>query len=140
MTKIFIDSSVLVPLFWKNHPNHDKITKNLSIIKGNECYISNGILSEVMTVLGMKTKNIELLKIIYAYFHDNFKILNEYEIKEFNLKVFSIFQKYNRNTFKVSFIDCSSVIISAEYSLDGVMSLDKDFKIFDEINLIKLEN
>ena len=102
--------------------------------------MSNGILSEVMTVLGMKTKNIDLVKIVYDYLQDNFKILNEYEINDFNFKVFSVFQKYNKNAFKVSFIDCSSVVIVDEYGLDNVMSLDKDFKRFEEIDLVKLED
>lgn len=140
MSKIFIDSSILVPLFWKEYPNHNKVAKHLSIIKNNECYMSNGILSEVMTVLGMKTKNIDLVKIVYDYLQDNFKILNEYEINDFNFKVFSVFQKYNKNAFKVSFIDCSSVVIVDEYGLDNVMSLDKDFKRFEEIDLVKLED
>lgn len=140
MSKIFIDSSILVPLFWKEHPNHNKVAKHLSIIKNNECYMSNGILSEVMTVLGMKTKNIDLVKIVYDYLQDNFKILNEYEINDFNFKVFSVFQKYNKNAFKVSFIDCSSVVIVDEYGLDNVMSLDKNFKRFEEIDLVKLED
>lgn len=139
MNKIFLDSSFLIPLSWKKHPNHQKVIKNKDILENNKCYISGGVLSEIMTVLNMKTKNINLVKEVYNYYKDNLTIINEHEIVNYNDKTFSVFQKYNKNTFKVSFIDCSSIIFFKHYNLDYVVSLDKDFKKFEEIKLLKLK-
>ena len=47
--------------------------------------------------------------------------------------------KYNKNSYKASFIDCSSVIIANNYNLDYVVSLDKFFRKFDEINCLNLD-
>ena len=70
--------------------------------------------------------------------NDNFIIVNEYDIEDYNEKVFNIFQKYNQNAFRVSFVDCSSIIILYYSNLDVVLSLDKGFKLFDEIDLFEL--
>ena len=83
----------------------------------------------------MRTKNIELTKKAYRFLNDNFTIINEYDIEIFNDKVFSLFKKYNKSNYKLSFIDCSIVIIFKHYKLDSVVSFDKRFKLFDEIKL-----
>lgn len=85
-----------------------------------------------------KTKNIQLVETAYFYLNDNFIIVNEYDIEDYNEKVFNIFQKYNQNAFRVSFVDCSSIIILNYSNLDVVLSLDKGFKLFDEIDLFEL--
>ncbi len=139
MSKIFVDTSFIIPLFRKNDSNHELVKKNKELLLNNECYISNGVLNEVMTVIAMRTKNMKLTELIYYYLNDNFTILNEYEIEEFNKHNFYLFKKYNKHGFKLSFIDCSQVIISKYHNLDYLLSLDKDFKLFNDINLIKLE-
>ena len=94
---------------------------------------------EIITVVMMKTKNIELTKKAYYFLNDNFIVINEFEIEKYTDKVFSIFKKYNKNSYKASFIDCSSVIIANNYNLDYVVSLDKFFRKFDEINCLNLD-
>ena len=64
--------------------------------------------------------------------------INEYGIEDYNEKVFNIFQKYNQNTYKVSYVDCSSIVISNYFNIDVVLSLDNGFKLFNEIDLFKL--
>ena len=49
--------------------------------------------------------------------------------------LFSLFKKYNKNKFKIGFIDCSHVTIYNNYNLDYIVSLDKGFKVFEEIKL-----
>ena len=85
-----------------------------------------------------KTKNIELTKKAYYFLVDNFTILNEQDIEKCNDRVFSIFKKYNVNTYKASYIDCSSVVIAKQFNLDYVVSLDKFFEKFEEITLLEL--
>lgn len=135
MSKVFIDANFIIAIFKDFDTNHDKAISNIDIISENDGYISNGILNEIITILMMRTKNIELTKKAYRFLNDNFTIINEYNIEIFNDKVFSLFKKHNENNFKLSFIDCSIVVIFKHYGLDSIVSFDKRFKLLDEINL-----
>ena len=137
MKKILLDSSFIIAIFRKNDPLHQRAIENREVLD-NECYISNGIISEVMTILGQKTKDVALVRLAYNYMKDNFTIINESDINMYNDNVFSIFEKYNKNKFKLGFIDCSEVVIYEYYGLDYVASFDGEFKLFDEINLLDL--
>lgn len=139
MAKLFFDTSFIIPIFKRNDTNRDVILKNKNIIKDNECFISNGVLEEVITVVMMKTKSIEITKKAYYFLLDNFTILNEHDIERYNDRVFSVFKKYNSNTYKASYIDCSSVVISKHFNLDYVVSLDRFFEKFEEISLFELD-
>lgn len=134
MSKLLIDSSFIIALFRRNDGLHQKAIENKDILN-NDCYITDGILAEVMTIIGQKTKDISLLRIVYNYLKDNFTIIHESEINMYNDSVFAVFEKYNQNGFKVGFIDCSQVIIYDNYNLDYVVSLDNGFRLFEEIEL-----
>ena len=133
--KYFVDSSFIVSLFKETDSNHEIAKEHISIIDNNECYITNSILLEVITVLMKRTKDNSIVKLAYAYLLDNFIIVDEYNIKHYNHEVIELFLRYNDNNFKVSFVDCSSIIISDYYHLDYVVSFDKGFKLFDAIKL-----
>lgn len=139
MNKILIDSSFIIALFRKNDSLHEKTIKNKDILNKNECYITNGILAEVMTIIGQKTKDSSLVRLVYNYMKDNFIILNESDINMYNDNVFAIFEKYNKNNFKLGFIDCSQVIVHNNFNLDYIVSLDQGFKLFEEIELYNLK-
>ena len=136
--KILLDSSFIIAIFRKNDPLHQRAIENKEILD-NDCYISNGIVSEVITILGQKTKDIALVRLVYNYMKDNFTIINESDINMYSGNVFAIFEKYNKNKFKLGFIDCSEVVIYEYYNLDYVASFDEEFKLFDEINLMDLK-
>lgn len=138
MAKLFFDTSFIIPIFKRNDTHRGIIQKNKNMLLENDCYISNGVLEEVITVIMMRTKSIEITKKAYYFLVDNFTILNEHDIERYNDRVFSIFKKYNGNTYKASYIDCSSVVITKQFDLDYVVSLDKFFEKFEEINLFKL--
>ena len=72
MNKIFIDTSFIIPIFKKNDKSRLIIEKNKDILFENECYISNGVLNEVITVVMMKTKNIKLTEKAYYFLNDNY--------------------------------------------------------------------
>ena len=133
--KYFVDSSFIVSLFKETETNHHIAKEHTNIIDNNECYITNGILLEIITILMIRTKDNDIVKLAYAYLLDNFIIVDEYNIKHYNDKVMELFLKYNNNNFKVSFVDCSSIVISNHYGLDYVVSFDKGFKLFNEIRL-----
>lgn len=138
MKKILVDSSFIIAIFRRNDPLHQRAIENRDILK-NDCYISNGIISEVITILGQKTKDIELVRLAYNYMKDNFTVIDESDINMYNDNVFAIFEKYNKNKFRLGFIDCSEVVICESYGLDYVASFDGEFKQFEEINLINLK-
>ena len=138
MKKILVDSSFIIAIFRKNDPLHQKAIENRAILK-NDCYISNGIISEVITILGQRTKDIELVRLAFNYMKDNFTLIDESEINMYNENVFAIFEKYNKNKFRLGFIDCSEVAIYEFYGLDYVASFDREFRKFEEINLIDLK-
>ena len=134
MSKLLIDSSFIIALFRRNDGLHQKAIENKDILN-NDCYITDGIISEVITIIGQKTKDIALVRKVYNYLKDNFTIIHESEINMYNDNVYAIFEKYNQNNFKVGFIDCSQVIIYNHYNLDYVVSLDNGFRLFEEIEL-----
>ena len=134
MSKLLIDSSFIIALFRRNDGLHQKALENKNMLN-NDCYITDGIISEVITIIGQKTKDIALVRKVYNYLKDNFTIIHESEINMYNDNVFAIFEKYNQNNFKVGFIDCSQVIIYNHYNLDYVVSLDEGFRLFEEIEL-----
>ncbi len=135
MSKLLIDSSFIIALFRRNDGLHQKAIENKYLLNENDCYITDGIMAEVITIIGQKTKDIALVRIVYNYLKDNFTIIHESEINMYNDNVLVIFEKYNQNNFKVGFIDCSQVIIYNHYNLDYVVSLDEGFRLFEEIEL-----
>ena len=139
MKNILLDSSFIVAIFRKNDSLHQRAIKNKDILLEHHCHISNGIISEVITILAQKTKDISLVRLAYNYMKDNFTIIDESDINMYNDNVFAIFEKYNKNKFKLGFIDCSEVVIYEYYNLDYVASFDEEFKLFDEINLMDLK-
>ena len=140
MKKIFVDTSFIISLFRKNDSNHNIAKKLAYLINENECYISNGILIEIITILMKRTKDLNLVETIYFYLQDNFIIINEYELEDYADDVFSVFKKYNKDTFKVSFVDCSCVVISKIFDIDYVLSFDKGFELFGEIMLFDVND
>ena len=134
MSKLLIDSSFIIALFRRNDGLHQKAIENKDILN-NYCHITDGIIAEVITIIGQKTKDITLVRKVYNYLKDNFTIIHESEINMYNDNVYAIFEKYNQNNFKVGFIDCSQVIIYNHYNLDYVVSLDNGFRLFEEIEL-----
>ena len=92
MKKILLDSSFIIAIFRRNDPLHQRAIKNRNILQ-NDCYISDGIISEVITILGQKTKDIALVRLAYNYMKDNFTIIDESDINMYNDNVFAIFEK-----------------------------------------------
>ncbi|MBE6493930.1 MAG: type II toxin-antitoxin system VapC family toxin [Methanosphaera stadtmanae] len=131
--KILLDTSFIVSLFRENDENHQKAKENAHIIEECDCYITNYILNEVITIIAMRTKDIKITETIYYFMLDNFTIINEQETSNFNTMVMKIFKKYNKDTFHLSFIDCSLILLYNEYNLDVLVSFDKWFKKVEEI-------
>ncbi|AMK15220.1 PIN domain-containing protein [Methanobrevibacter olleyae] len=138
MKKILLDSSFIIAIFRRKDPLHQRAIENKELLE-NDCHVSNGIISEVITILSQKTKDITLVRLAYNYMKDNFTIIDESEINMYNDNVFAIFEKYNKNKFKLGFIDCSQVVIYEHYNLDYLVSFDEEFNLFEEVKLLELK-
>ena len=139
MSKYFFDANFIIAIFREIEVNNElAISKCEELLSNHECYISNAVFNEVITVLTMRIKDLDLTIKAYYFMKDNLIILNEFGVSNFNENVFEIFKKINEQTFKVSFSDCSIVFLYKYYNLDYIVTFDKNFKLFDDINLLKL--
>lgn len=134
MSKLIFDTNFIISLLIQNDDKHQRAIqlKNEGIFN-NECYVTNLIIQELFTVLGLLTKDVTYVKKIYSMIKDNFIIIDEYKIDKFNDKVAKIY--YMHNT-KLSFVDSSLIQVLKEYEFDGVVSFDKDLKNKSKINII----
>ena len=130
--KIFVDSSFLIALVNENDSLHEKSLEYIDLIEKNDCYISNLVINEVITVIGNK---IDLETAISAFdlINDIFHVINEYEIKDFNSTTMLIYEKHNT---KLSFTDCSIIVDMHYHKIENLLSFDKEFKKVEGINLI----
>lgn len=111
---------------------HKKALEYLELLDANECYISNLIINEVITIIGNK---IDLKTAISTYDLLNrvFDIINEYESKDFNYNTMIIYETYNT---KLSFTDSSIIEVMRKNNIINLVSFDKEFKRVKNINLI----
>ena len=134
MSKILIDTNFIISLLLENNEKHDRTIelKNEGIFE-NECYVTNLVIQELFTVLGMLTKDSDYVMQVYHMVKDNFIIIDEYNIDKFNDEVATIYHEYNT---KLSFVDSSLIKVLEEYSLDSIVSFDKDLKNKSNVDVI----
>lgn len=135
--KYFLDSSFILALILKTDANHEKAFELVDVLN-EDCYINHNVLNEVLTLVGRKI-NILAAKEVYYTLIDNFTLLNEYSIAEYNENTFKIFENYkgsNSNKAKLSFTDSSIVLTMREFEISDLLSFDKEFKRVDGINII----
>ncbi len=130
--KIFLDSSFLIAYVIETDENNKLAYKleNQGIFD-NECYISNLIINEIVTVIGNKI-NLNLAIDTYNAIKDNCTIINEYNMPNFNDSVINTYKKYNT---KLSFTDCAILEIMKEYDMKKLVSFDK---YFDRTNIERI--
>lgn len=143
MRKVFLDTSFILAYVNSNdelHENALRLEETENILSQN-CYINNNVLNEVLTLTGRKM-NIDASEEIYYSLIDSFEILNEYTIFNYTAKTFDIFKRIvgaNSKKTKLSFTDSSIILTMQESNIDDLVSLDQQFKNFDDINLIGLD-
>ena len=118
--KIFVDSSFLIALVNENDSLHEKSLEYIDLIEKNDCYISNLVINEVITVIGNK---IDLETAISAFdlINDIFHVINEYEIKDFNSTTMLIYEKHGT---KLSFTDCSIIVDMHYHKIENLLSFE----------------
>lgn len=140
MAKYFLDANFIVAIFREiEEKNELAVSTCADLLLNHECYISNLVFNEIITILMMRTKDLDLTAKAYYFLKDNMTIINEYEIDMFNENVFEMFKKYNSKSFKVGFTDCSIAFLYKHFNLNYVVTFDKNFKVFDDIRLLELD-
>lgn len=130
--KIFLDSSFLIALINNNDSLHKKALEYVKLTEDNECYISNLIINEVITVIGNKL-GLNVAISSYDLLTSIFNIVNEYKLADFNSNVMLIYEIYNT---KLSFTDSSIIHIMEKEGINNLLSFDKEFKRVEGINLL----
>ena len=136
--KYFLDTSFIMGLININDSLHSK-SLNLGNIIFEDCYINKNVLNEVLTLSGRKL-NIDAAREVYYSLLDNFTVINEYEISNYESKTFNVFETYvgaNSKKTKLSFTDSSIIVSMREFGIENLVSFDKEFKKVNGINLIQ---
>ena len=90
--KIFLDTSFIIGLAFDNDNTH-KYAVELKDILSEDCYINNSIVNEVVTVSNNKGDSTKA-EIMFNFLIDNFTIINEYNIINYNTKTMTTFNKH----------------------------------------------
>lgn len=136
MNELFLDTNFLIALSLEDDALHEravKLNKDNTILD-KKCYISNNILNEVITVVGNKTKDLEIVQELYYTLKDSFILLNESDIPYFNDKVIN---KYLHFKCKLSFTDVGIIETMKDNNLKYLVTFDEEFKRSNEIEIIK---
>lgn len=129
----FLDTSFIIAYAISTDNQHTKTEPLEDIILNNNCYINNSILNECITVSYNKTKDLEISQEVYYIIIDNFKILNEYNIINYNDKTMDLF---NQHKGKLSFTDAGIITTMKANNILNLITFDTQFKKENTINVI----
>ena len=129
--KVFLDTSFIIALAFDNDDNN-KSAIELKNVFSEDCYINNSILNEVVTVLNNKGDSTKA-KIMFNFLIDNFTIINEYNIINYNSKTMFTFNKHEG---KLRFTDSGIITTMVEHDIGKLVTFDKAFKKESRIEVI----
>ena len=127
MTKYFIDTNILVAYILEYDDLHEDVIKvfNKYDLENQDCYISNHVLDEIITIIG-QYEGSNLAYQTYLMIKDNFTILNEYYIPNFNSQVMNLYKTENTNDKqKIGFTETSIIELIKYYEIDTLITFDK---------------
>lgn len=132
MGQYFIDTTFLLSLIIENDKNHENAVRLVhKRVLENNCYISNFVLNEVITILGNQFDENIAYK-AYQMIIDNFIILNEYDVPEFKNSVMDLFVSYKSN---LSFSDCITLVLMDYNNIENLLTFNNNFTKCDNINI-----
>ena len=129
----FLDTSFIIAYAINTDNQHKKTELLEDIILNKPCYINNSILNKCITVSYNKTKDLKISQEVYYILIDNFKILNEYNIVNYNAKTIDLFNKHNG---KLSFTDAGIITTMKDNNIFNLLTFDTQFKKEISINVI----
>ena len=138
MRKLLFDTNFIVAYVLASDAIHQRAIdlEDKEDILNNELYITNHIIDEVVTIIGQKASPKDAID-VYRLMKDNFIIINEYEVFDFNDKVMSRYDNMNDSgNQRIGFTDCSIIEVAKLYDLDAVVTFDKAFEENGDIEII----
>jgi len=132
--KLFLDTSFIVSYTVTKDKHYDKACLlDEQGIFDNNCFINNLVANEIVTVIGNKTKDVELAINTYETVKDNCTIINEFNTVNFKEKVLAIYKEYNT---VLSFTDSSIIEVMKENNIKKLVSFDTFFDNVESIERI----
>lgn len=131
---IFLDSSFIIACKIADDQNHEKSMRYLSefIKNSEEVVISDYIFDEVMTVLFLKTKDLNIAIDIGNTLKSSAQLI---KLDDFTFnKTWEIFK--SQNNTKLSFTDCSTLALMKKERIKKLATFDEDFKKVKDIEVI----
>ena len=129
--KIFLDTSFIIALAFDNDENNKSAVNLLNILQ-EDGYINNSIVNEVVTVSNNKGDSTKAKK-MFNFLIDNFIVINEYSIINYNSKTMVNFSKHNG---KLSFTDSGIITTMTEYNIKKLVTFDKAFRKENRVDVI----
>ena len=129
--KVFLDTSFIIALAFDNDENNKRAVEFKNILS-EDCYINNSIVNEVVTVSNNKGDSTKA-GIMFNFLVDNFTIINEYNIINYNDKTMFNFNNHNG---KLSFTDSGIITTMVEHDIKKLVTFDKAFKKEEQIEVI----
>ena len=128
--KILIDANVFIALNFPLDSCHQKAKKLFDKIKNSYQLVTNNYLvSEALTVLLIKTKNIQKTKTLaFRFYHQPDPFLMIQINKKLQLKTLEIFS--NQKKPKLSFPDCTLVAQALDQKITTIFTFDRNVKKF----------
>ncbi len=120
----FVGSSFIIGLAVTNDDQNKKAIKIRDAgLLDDDCYVSNLIINEVVTVIGNKTDE-NIATAAYNYLNDNYTVINEFEIPGIQDKIMDTYYKHST---KLSYTDCSIIEVMKAYNIKDLISFDHYF-------------
>lgn len=121
--KVFLDTSFIIALAFENDDNNESAVELKNILL-EDCYINNSVVNEVVTVSNNKGDSAKA-ETMFNFLIDNFTIINEYNIVNYNSKTMATF---NKHSGKLSFTDSGIITTMVEHDIQKLVTFDKAFK------------
>ena len=129
MDKVFVDSNVFIGVLNTHDALHEKALNLWETLKKEQCglVVSNGIISEVITVLSQRVGKQKALDFAYSiYFDDKHEIEIVRLDETIELKALEHIEVISSKN--VSFIDATNIAIMELYGIKKLASFDKEFR------------
>lgn len=127
MNSVLLDSDALIALSKVDDSNHKgalAIKKSLSSSKYT-FYISNLVLSEVITVLSQRVGHKEAIAFVNTIERTKSRANIVWVDKKIHTKAIEIFRK--QTSKNISFVDCANIAICQTYEISQIFSFDKHY-------------
>jgi len=128
--KILIDANVFIALNFPQDSCHQKAKELFDEIKNSYQLLTNNYLvSEALTILLMKTKNIQKIGILACrFYHQAEPFIMAQVDKKLQLEALEIFSTQEKP--KLSFPDCTLIAQALEQKITTIFTFDRNIREF----------